>query len=218
MTDNRTQSRPRTLTLRLEQQPQSGCLVGDDDLAVQAGIDYLHRLGGGTLQLGAGTFTLRNAVQLRQGVSLCGAGAATVLKKAAGHCTKLSKDADWYENQIVVEDPSGFTVGCGIMLAADVPEGQHFGSVLVKDTVIGIEGHTLYLSRRLEQNGWLKDGATATASTAFSLLTAIGERGLNGGSGDSGIRDPVGDLTVSHLAVRKILVTASLLSPPPCDA
>ena len=209
MTDNRTQSRPQTLTLHLEQQQPSvhgtaHVLVGDDDLAIQAGIDYLHRLGGGTLQLGAGIFTLRNAVQLRQGVSLCGAGASTVLKKAAGHCSELSKDADWYENQIVVDDPSGFSVGCGIMIAADIPDGKHFGSVLVKDTVIAIEGHTLFLSRRLEQNGWRKDGARATASTAFSLLTAIGERGLNGGSGDSGIRDPVGDLTISSLAVRHL--------------
>ncbi len=209
MTDNRTQSRPQTLTLNLEQQQPSvrgaaHVLVGDDDLAIQAGIDYLHRLGGGTLQLGAGIFTLRNAVQLRRGVSLCGTGASTVLKKAAGHCSELSKDADWYENQIVVDDPSGFTVGCGIMIAADIPDGQHFGSVLVKDTVIAIEGHTLFLSRRLEQNAWRKDGARATASTAFSLLTAIGERGLNGGSGDSGIRDPVGDLTVSSLAVRHL--------------
>ena len=176
---------------------------GDDNLAIQAGIDFLHRLGGGTLQLGAGTYTLRNAVQLRQGVSLRGAGASTVLKKAAGHCTELTKDADWYENQIVVDDPSGFTVGCGIMIAGNVPDG-HFGSVLVKDTVIAIEGRTLFLSRRLEQNGWRKDGARATASTAFSLLTAIGERGLNGGSGDSGIRDPVGDLSVSCLAVRDL--------------
>ncbi len=217
MTDNRTQSRPRTLTLRLEQhqhhhQQTSGVdgaghiLVGGDNLAIQAGMDYLHRLGGGTLQLGAGTYTLRNAVQLRQGVNLRGDGASTVLKKAAGHCSKLSKDADWYENQIVVDDPSGFTVGCGIMIAADIPDGQHFGSALIKDTVIGIEGHTLFLSRRLEQNAWRKDGACATASTAFSLLTAIGERGLNGGSGDSGIRDPVGDLTVSNLAVRRLIV------------
>ena len=37
MTDNRTQSAPATLTLRLEQEPGAGDLTGDDDKAIQAG-------------------------------------------------------------------------------------------------------------------------------------------------------------------------------------
>jgi hypothetical protein len=207
MSNNRTQSAPRFLVLRLEQGP-GGDLTGDDDKAIQAGLDYLHRLGGGALQLGAGTFTLRNAVYLRQGVDLRGAGEAqTVLRKAPGHCTALARDADWYENQVVVEDASGFTVGCGVMVCGEVPASAHFGASVVKDTVVGIEGNTLFLSRRLEQNGWTPAiqrggaGAGATAATAFSLLTAIGERGLNGGSGDAGVRNPVGDLTVSGLTL-----------------
>ena len=63
-------------------------------------MDYLYRLGGGTLELGAGTFTLRNCIYLRQNVSLRGSGAATQLKKAAGFCSRLTRDADWYENQV----------------------------------------------------------------------------------------------------------------------
>eukprot|EP01050_Picozoa_sp_SAG11_P018537 SAG11_NODE_2817_length_2943_cov_4.626934_1_plen_219_part_00 len=207
LSNNRTQFAPRSLVLRLEQGP-GGDLTGDDDKAIQAGLDYLHRLGGGALQLGAGTFTLRNAVYLRQGVDLRGAGEAqTVLRKAPGYCTALARDADWYENQIVVEDASSFTVGCGVMVCGEVPAGAHYGTSVVKDTVIGIEGQTLFLSRRLEQDGWTaasqrgEAGARATATTAFSMLTAIGERGLNGGSGDAGVRNPVGDLTVSALTL-----------------
>ena len=166
-------------------------------------MDYLYRLGGGTLELGAGTFTLRNCVYLRQGVSLRGSGAATQLKKAAGFCSRLTRDADWYENQVTVEDASGFTVGCGIMITGGnegLEEGQHYNSTIVKDTVVAIEGNTLFLSRRLERNAWIRSG-NATATTAFSLLTAIGERGHEGGSGDAGVRMPVGDLTVSSLAL-----------------
>lgn len=166
-------------------------------------MDYLYRLGGGTLELGAGTFTLRNCIYLRQGVSLRGSGAATQLKKAAGFCSRLTRDADWYENQVTVEDASGFTVGCGIMITGGnegLEEGQHYNSTIVKDTVVAIEGNTLFLSRRLERNAWIRSG-NATATTAFSLLTAIGERGHEGGSGDAGVRMPVGDLTVSSLAL-----------------
>ena len=64
MSDNRTQSAPRKLVLRLGQGPpkQPGDLQGSDSVAIQAGIDYLHRLGGGTLELGPGVYTMRNCV------------------------------------------------------------------------------------------------------------------------------------------------------------
>lgn len=56
-------------------------------------------------QLGPGVFTLRNAVYLRSHVHLRGTeGGATVLKKAAGHITRIVRDSDWYENVVEVED------------------------------------------------------------------------------------------------------------------
>lgn len=194
--DNRTQSAPQALTLRLHQGP-GGDLQGSDATAIQAGLDYLHRLGGGTLELGPGTFTLRNAVYLRSHVNLRGSGDSTVLKKPEGHCTPLSRDADWYENEVEVEDPTGFTVGGGIMVSQTPKDGGGGGISVVKDTVVGIEGHRLLLSRRLDANGWLRH--EATAATAFALLTGIGERGHNGGSGDAGVRDTVSDCEVSDL-------------------
>lgn len=129
---------------------------------VSAGLDYLHRLGGGTLQLGPGTFTLRNAVQLRQGVSLQGSGASvTTLRKAAGHCSKLSRDADWYENQVVVEDPSGFTVGCGIMIAGGVPDGALFGSTLVRT-------HTLHATDYFKSEFQLENSSLFNSKSSSS--------------------------------------------------
>jgi hypothetical protein len=59
--NNRTVSAPVRPTLRLNQgqgprhdAAAAAELFGDDSLAIQAGIDTLHRLGGGTLQVRAG--------------------------------------------------------------------------------------------------------------------------------------------------------------------
>jgi polygalacturonase len=143
-----------------------GDLLGTDDKVLQAGIDYLHRLGGGTLHILPGQYTMRNALYLRSGVRLCGSGEETVLKKAPSVCSSLICDTDWYETQVQVEDATGFTPGCGIALRS-----MHSGSLqVIKDTVTAVEGNTLHLSRRLEKNAWLTE--EATAATLFPILTA----------------------------------------------
>ena len=105
------ENRSRTISgqLTLSVGPEDTDLTGTDDKVLQAGLDYLHRLGGGTLEIRAGQYTMRNALYLRPGVALRGAGKATVLKKAPSTCTPLDCDSDWYEAQIRVEDPTGFS-------------------------------------------------------------------------------------------------------------
>src|SRR5262245_11409558 len=44
--------------------PGKADLVGGDDKVIQAAVDYVARLGGGTVQLLPGQFRLRNAVYL----------------------------------------------------------------------------------------------------------------------------------------------------------
>jgi hypothetical protein len=58
-----------------------GELRGKDDKIIQAGIEYLHRLGGGTLRWLPGRYTLQNSVYLRPNLTLEGAGAETILAK-----------------------------------------------------------------------------------------------------------------------------------------
>ncbi|MFT5088333.1 MAG: hypothetical protein ACI906_001766 [Candidatus Latescibacterota bacterium] len=161
--DNRSRTTAQKMELRVG---PDGDLQGSDDKVLQAGIDYLHRLGGGTLHIRPGEYTMRNALYLRSGVRIVGGGEGTVLKKAASVCTELVCDSDWYEAQIRVADPSGFTPGCGIALRS-----QHAGALqVIKDTVTAVEGNILHLSRRLEKNAWLSEGATA--ATLFPILTA----------------------------------------------
>ena len=163
-TANRTLAEPGKLTLTVG--PDRGDLRGADDKILQAGVDYLSRLGGGILQILPGEYAMRNALFMRSNVHLRGAGAETVLKKTPTVCTPLARDSDWYEASIQVRDPSGFTPGCGIMLC-----GQVRGRLqVIKETVVEIDGDLLALSRPLEKNAWLDEQATAT--TLFPILTA----------------------------------------------
>src|SRR6516225_5249030 len=61
--------------------PGEADLVGKDDKVLQAAVDYVARLGGGTVRILPGTYRLRNAVYLQSKVRLVGSGPETVLIK-----------------------------------------------------------------------------------------------------------------------------------------
>ena len=147
--------------------PAGADLNGTDDRTLQAGADYLHRLGGGVLHILSGEYTMRNALYLHPNLTVRGEGAGTVLKKAAGFITPLVRDSDWYEARVEVEDASGFSVGCGVMLRGYPENGP---MRVVKDTVTAIDGNVISLSRRLKSNMWLEEKATLAA--VYPILTA----------------------------------------------
>ncbi|MEE2990284.1 MAG: hypothetical protein VX715_06700, partial [Planctomycetota bacterium] len=60
---------------------KKGDLVGTDDKVIQAAVDYVARLGGGTVKILPGTYTLRNAVWLPGGIRIQGSGAESVITK-----------------------------------------------------------------------------------------------------------------------------------------
>jgi len=146
-----------------------GDLRGDDDKVIQAGIEYLHRLGGGTLEVLPGVYNLRNAIYLRPNITLRGSGEETILRKAGSVVTALVRDSDWFEYGIQVADTKGFVPGAGVMLRSKTGEGDWQYDVL-RATVTAIEGDIIFLDRLTEENFWLEKDATA--ATIFPLLTA----------------------------------------------
>src|SRR5215207_94776 len=66
-----------------------GDLCGKDQRVIQAAVDTVARMGGGTVRLLPGTFQLRNAVYLCSRLRLIGSGPDTVLFKEASATTKL---------------------------------------------------------------------------------------------------------------------------------
>ncbi|MDI6451184.1 right-handed parallel beta-helix repeat-containing protein [Anaerobaca lacustris] len=166
---NRPMRSMRTLVLTVGQ--TEGDLCGSDDKAIQAGVDYLHRLGGGTLRILPGVYELRNAIYLRPRITLSGSGEQTILRKSAGMVTKLVRDSDWYEYGVEVDDPAGFAPGTGIMLRSSTGPGQWQYDVL-QATITAIEGKVLFLDRMTQKNFWTQNDATA--ATLFPILTAEG--------------------------------------------
>jgi hypothetical protein len=154
-----------------------GDLQGKDDKVIQAGIEYLNRVGGGTLRILPGVYDLRNAIYLRPNITLKGSGEETVLRKADSVVTALTKDSDWFEYGVQVKDASGFAPGGGIMLRSKKAAGDWQYDVL-SATVTAIRrqpspgGHEdiIFLDRLTKENFWID--ANATAATIFPILTA----------------------------------------------
>jgi len=147
----------------------NGDLQGRDDKVIQAGIDYLHRLGGGTLNILPGVYNLNNAVYLRPNITLKGSGEATVLKKGSSVVTALKRDSDWFEYGVQVDDVKGFALGGGIMLRSKKGAGDWQYDVL-RATVTAVHGDIIFLDQLTKENFWIEQ--EATAATIFPLLTA----------------------------------------------
>ncbi len=88
--------------------------AGEDPGALQAAVDRVAGLGGGTVRIGPGRWVLRNALTLRSGVSVVGVPGKTVLAACDGAKSRLACDGDCNERQVTLEDPSGFRVGDGV--------------------------------------------------------------------------------------------------------
>ena len=133
---------------------------GDSDKVIQAAVDYVARLGGGTVHLMPGTYTMRAPVHLRPHVRLLGSGTDTVLRKSDMVKSKLSADSDWYDQEITLVDASGFKVGDAVMLIASSPrtgKGEYLRRRLVAQS-----GNRFKLDRALYKDFWLRGNAVAT--------------------------------------------------------
>lgn len=97
----------------------AGDIRGSDNLALQAAVDQAAALGGGTVRIGPGRYTMRNALRLRDHVRIQGEAGATVLAACDGAESRLSCDGDCNERQITLEDPTGFQVGDGVSIRDD---------------------------------------------------------------------------------------------------
>jgi hypothetical protein len=146
--------------------PQKADLVGSDHRVLQAAVDYVAGLGGGTVRILPGTYRLRNAVRLRSGVRIAGSGLDSVLIKEPSIKTALAENSDWYDQEITLTDPSGFQVGDGIVLRTRNPVNG--SSDTYKRTLVARSGNRFKLDEMLVENFWTKQGSTA--ATLFALF------------------------------------------------
>ncbi len=57
-------------------------LTGDDNRVLQAAVDYIAALGGGTVIIGPGQYEMHDSLHLRSNVTVRGTKGKTVLRKA----------------------------------------------------------------------------------------------------------------------------------------
>ncbi|MBC8869545.1 MAG: right-handed parallel beta-helix repeat-containing protein [Planctomycetes bacterium] len=147
--------------------PGKAHLVGADHRVLQAAVDYVAGLGGGTVKVLPGEYRLRNAVYLKSNVRILGSGQDAVLVKEPSVTTKLAADSDWFDSEITLADASGFELGDGVCLRTKNP--HHGGTDVVKRTLIARSGSRFKLDRALRKNFWLQ-GET-TVSSLFPILS-----------------------------------------------
>ena len=147
--------------------PKDAEIVGTNQTSIQAAVDYIARLGGGTVKLLPGTYRLRNAVYLASKVRLLGSGKDTILMKEPSVTTKLGEDSDWYDQEITLADAKGFEIGDGVCLRSkDAKTGR---MTVIKRTLIARSGSRFLLDKALRENLWQMNDATA--ATLFPILS-----------------------------------------------
>jgi hypothetical protein len=138
---------------------QDGEFQGADHRALQAAVDYVANLGGGTVHIGPGRYSMRNALTLRDNVRILGTPGKTILVACDGLESKLSVDGDCNERQITVDDPAGFQVGDGVSIQ-DKRYGGGF-EVTTATLTARVDANTFRISSPLYLDYLVSNNATA---------------------------------------------------------
>ncbi|HEX30577.1 TPA: hypothetical protein ENG04_10905, partial [Candidatus Poribacteria bacterium] len=140
-------------------------IIGDDNRALQAAVDYVAGLGGGVVEIGEGEFLMEDSLHLRSNVTLIGKGETTILVKSDGFQSKLILDGDYGEEQITIADPSRFEVGMGVTILDDRSGGFH----TTVATIIASSENTFRINRPLQADYLVS--ANAKAQNTFPIIS-----------------------------------------------
>lgn len=140
-------------------------IIGNDNRALQAAVDYVGNLGGGVVEIGPGAFLMRDSLHLRSRVTVRGAGEKTVLKKDREHRSPLAADGDFGEAAITVQNPEGFTIGLGVYVASKTMR-NFLGNC---GTILNSRSNCFTLSRSLNADILMTDGGFA--ATIYPVIS-----------------------------------------------
>lgn len=140
-------------------------ITGADNRALQAAVDYVASLGGGTVEIGAGEFLMRDSLHLRSQVTVRGQGGKTVLRKAKAASSLLEIDGDYGEEQITLKNPDGFAVGDGVAVWDKNSGGFH--TTVARLT--GRNGNAFALNLPLNADCMIS--SRAQAATVFPVIS-----------------------------------------------
>ncbi len=151
---------------------EGATLIGEDNRALQAAVDYIAALGGGTVEIGAGEYLMRDSLHLRPNVTIVGVKGKTVLKKADSCGSTLAMDGDFGEQQFTVVDPTGFEVGSGVAISDDHSGGFH----TTVARITGRNGNTFSIDKPLMADCMVSN--KARAATVFPVVSGYDLRNV----------------------------------------
>ncbi len=140
-------------------------IIGKDNRALQAAVDYIANLGGGTVIIQPGEYLMNDSLHLRSNVTVRGTEGQTVLIKSDASVSPLALDGDFGEEQITVENPEGFKVGYGVAIWDKNAGGFH----TTVARITGKDGHTVSISNPLMSDCMVHNGAAA--ATVFPVVS-----------------------------------------------
>jgi parallel beta-helix repeat protein len=146
-------------------------ILGADNRALQAAVDYVAGLGGGVVEVGEGEYLMRDSLHLRSGVTVRGVKGKSVLRKADAAVSALAIDGDFGEQQVTLKDPAGFTPGTGLAIWDDNAGGFH----TTVARITGRRDHTVAIDAPLMADCMVS--AHAKAATVFPVISGSGIRG-----------------------------------------
>jgi hypothetical protein len=152
-------------------------LTGRDNRVIQAAIDTVAALNAGDaariVEIGPGTFLMRDSLHLRSHVTIRGTPGKTVLVKAPAAKSRLALDGDYGEEQITLADPAGFEVGSGVAVWDDNVRYFHITVARITGRTTSPNTFTLDMPLRgdcmVKRNGW--------AATVFPVISGYDVRG-----------------------------------------
>lgn len=148
-------------------------ITGVDNKALQAAVDYVASLGGGTVEIGPGRYTMRDSLHLRSHVNVTGAGEETILVKPAAAKSQLLLDGDFGEEQVTLQSPEGFEVGSGISVCDDSSGGFH----VVVGAILWQEGDVFGISKPM--GGDYMVANNARAATTYPVVSGYHIEGVS---------------------------------------
>ncbi len=162
---------PHAMHTEMKERPRisvgihSGDMTGADNRALQAAVDYVASLGGGTVEIGPGEYLMRDSLHLRAQVTVHGTSGQTILRKAKSSASALKLDGDYGEEQFTVENEQGFDVGDGVAIWDKNSGGFH----TTVARITGRNGNTFSISLPLNADCMASDGAQA--ATVFPVVS-----------------------------------------------
>src|SRR2546430_1286407 len=169
---------PRAMHSKMKELPTitvgvSGAdIIGSDNRALQAAVDYIAGLGGGTVEIGAGEFVMHDWMHLRWFVTVRGVKGKTILRKDKAAVSILALDGDYGEEQITVVNPEGFKVGYGVA----VWDSQSGGFHTTVGRITGQNGNTFSIATPLNADCMMAN--KAQAATVFPVVSGYNIDGV----------------------------------------